>query len=126
MIALKMHKLAVEEMSPFEELDAPDLYFQYHPNYRQSNYAGTLVPFNLRLIHAELPKYTPEPLKAWPRLCKLEDNVHSLLSNEHNDVWKKRLETVRLAKARFLHSINVRFVMRFLMQISLPGIPTIN
>jgi hypothetical protein len=25
-----------------------------------------------------------------------------------------------------LHSINVRFVMRFLMQISLPGIPTIN
>lgn len=53
-MALKMHKLAHEELSSFGELDAPDFHFQWQTDYRKQNVAGTLVPFNLRLIHAEV------------------------------------------------------------------------
>jgi hypothetical protein len=111
MMALKMHKLAFEEMATFGELDSPDLYFQYHPEYKQKNYIGTLVPFNLRIIHAELPKYSAEMSKSYKRLCKLVENIESIISqnqliSDHKCVWQKRLEAVELTKARFLYALN--------------------
>lgn len=49
-----MHKLAYEEMTSFGELDAPDFYLQWQAEYRKQSLTGTLAPFNLRLIHAEV------------------------------------------------------------------------
>lgn len=114
LMALKMYKLAYEEMALFGELDAVDLYLQYHNEYRQQNLSGTLVPFNLRLIHAEIPKYSAEMSKAHKRLSNLSETVQLIiqqnrLSQEQLIVWQKRLECVNLAMARLLYTLNVRF-----------------
>lgn len=40
MMALKMHTSLLEEISAFEELDAPDNYFIYYPEYKALGYTG--------------------------------------------------------------------------------------
>ncbi|KAI6208126.1 hypothetical protein M3Y96_00081800 [Aphelenchoides besseyi] len=110
LMALKLHRLAVDEMSAFEELDAPDLYFQYYAENRARGLSGTIVPFNLRLIHAEILQYTPTPWNSWNRLSKLEENVKSILDvsdlqTHVRNVWNQRLEAVKLAQGRLLFSL---------------------
>lgn len=111
-MALKMHKLSFEEMAGFGELDSPDFYFQWQPEFRKQNIVGTLVPFNLRLIHAELPKYSGDPTKAYKRIAYLENSIQLILTQnrltaEQKSVWEKRQETVEMTKARLLYTLNV-------------------
>lgn len=111
-MAIKMHKLAFEEMVDFGELDAPDFYLQYHAEYRKQGLAGSLIPFNMRLIHAEIPKYSGEVPKAYKRFGQLEESIQIILSQakltqEQRLVWKKRQECVDMAKARLLFALNV-------------------
>lgn len=111
-MALKMHKLAFEEIAAFNELDSPDLYFQYNVEYKQHTYVGTIVPFNLRLIHAEIPKYSADMSTAYKRLCCLETNVDLIIdqqqfTSDQKTIWLQRRECVELAKARLLYALNV-------------------
>ncbi|KAI6232943.1 hypothetical protein M3Y99_00954200 [Aphelenchoides fujianensis] len=113
LMSLKMHRVAVEEMSAFEELDAPDLFFQHNPELRARGFVGSMVPFNLRLIHAEVLQFTPTPWSAWTRLSKLEAAVESILQmpelpGHARNVWKQRLEVVKTAEARLLYSLKAR------------------
>lgn len=86
-----MHKQVVEEIAAFEELDAPDLYYQYHLDSNKKGLfetsiifihcyiSGTMVPFSLRLIHAEILRFTPLPWKALERTEKLKANIQSVI-----------------------------------------------
>lgn len=74
---LKMYPQAIEEMTAFEDLDAPDLFYQYYP---QMNRKGSMVPFGLRLIHAEILRFTPFPWKALERIEKLRSDVNWVCS----------------------------------------------
>ncbi|XP_041358877.1 trafficking protein particle complex subunit 12-like [Gigantopelta aegis] len=51
---LKLHELADSEMQAFHALDSPDLYFEFYPSVFPGR-RGSMVPFGLRLLHAELP-----------------------------------------------------------------------
>ncbi|PAV83642.1 hypothetical protein WR25_21666 [Diploscapter pachys] len=105
MMSLKMHNQLVEEMLAFDELDAPDLYFQY----KDPNKLGSMIPFAMRLIHAEILRFTPFPWKAIARIKKLEGDVERIIYDMkvpgHIDDWKKRLDTVKTLHSNVLYNI---------------------
>uniref|UniRef100_A0A914YP16 Trafficking protein particle complex subunit 12 n=1 Tax=Panagrolaimus superbus TaxID=310955 RepID=A0A914YP16_9BILA len=108
MMALKLHSELLEELAAFETLDAPDTYFQYYPALLQQGYIGSIIPFNLRMIHAEAPRFSPDPIESIKRCCALEEITKQVIdqmtieSRSENQIklWKQRLEAVKLMKAR--------------------------
>lgn len=109
-----MHNILVEELSAFEELDAPDTYFQFHRPHITEGKSGSMIPFSLRLIHAEAPRFTPEPWTAVNRLLRLEASVKEVLAMcqlitlpEATDLWTKRMQCVQTTKARTLFYLKV-------------------
>ncbi|TKR77604.1 hypothetical protein L596_018539 [Steinernema carpocapsae] len=110
LMAVQKYQLLNEELSPFEELDAPDLFFQYHSTYASLGYKGSMVPFSMRLTHAEALRFTPYPWQAMQRITKLEADTKSVIieltnagnPQEHIDGWRKRLDAVTRTKARIL------------------------
>lgn len=110
-MALEMHRVLLEEISAFNELDAPDLFFQFRSNYKRLGFTGSIVPFQMRLIHAEAPRFGDDPNRALTRVAFLEANTHSAMetmqSEEHKKLWAKRVEAVRLTKARILYFLKV-------------------
>jgi tetratricopeptide (TPR) repeat protein len=113
MMALKLYPQMIEELAAFELLDAPDQYFQYYPNLLKQGYTGSLIPFNLRLIHAEAPRFGPDPIESIKRCCTLEELTYKVIeqvTTEHRPenqikLWKQRLEAVKLTKARAWYSM---------------------
>ncbi|CAD5206438.1 unnamed protein product [Bursaphelenchus okinawaensis] len=109
LMALEMHSVLKEEMAAFNELDAPDLYFEFRSVYRRLEYVGSVVPFQLRLIHAEVPRFSDNPEHVFSRLGKLEENTKTVLAamedDMHKSVWEKRLEAVQLVRARALYHL---------------------
>uniref|UniRef100_A0AC34QP66 Uncharacterized protein n=1 Tax=Panagrolaimus sp. JU765 TaxID=591449 RepID=A0AC34QP66_9BILA len=113
MVALKMFSQLEAELSAFDNLDAPDTYFQYYPELNQQGYCGSMIPYSLRLIHAEAPKYFGRAPEAIQRCYELEKNTRTILEwlkNEKKpanelDLWKSRLEVVLMAKARIWYSM---------------------
>lgn len=43
MMALKLYPQLLEELAPFESLDAPDTYFQYYSELAQQGYSGKVL-----------------------------------------------------------------------------------
>uniref|UniRef100_A0A3Q4MGB1 Trafficking protein particle complex subunit 12 n=1 Tax=Neolamprologus brichardi TaxID=32507 RepID=A0A3Q4MGB1_NEOBR len=58
------------EFEPFGNLDQPDLYYEYYPTVYPGR-KGSMVPFSMRLLHAELPQYLAKPQEALDRLSAL-------------------------------------------------------
>ncbi|KJH43395.1 hypothetical protein DICVIV_10587 [Dictyocaulus viviparus] len=73
LMSLKMYSQLIDELIPFDELDAPDLFYQYREEY--GHRTGSIVSFQTRLIHAEVLRFTPFPYKAVERITRLESNV---------------------------------------------------
>ncbi|CAB3400870.1 unnamed protein product [Caenorhabditis bovis] len=109
LINLRMHAQLLSEIAPFEELDAPDLYYQY----RSPDKTGSYVPFTMRLIHAESLRFSPFPWRSLIRISKLWEDVESIIKNMEADqqpeenvkAWRSRLETVKLVYVRVLHEL---------------------
>ncbi|VDN18944.1 unnamed protein product [Gongylonema pulchrum] len=108
LMALKLYVLLNEELASFEELDAPDLYYQYYPNLFSQKQKGSLVLFSMRLIHAEALCFTPFPWAALERIDRLEQNVNKVLANSagrserFQKIWNDRLLAVQKMRARTL------------------------
>uniref|UniRef100_A0AC35GYB1 Uncharacterized protein n=1 Tax=Panagrolaimus sp. PS1159 TaxID=55785 RepID=A0AC35GYB1_9BILA len=108
MMALKLYPQLLDELASFETLDAPDTYFQYYPTLLQQGYVGSIIPFNLRLIHAEAPRFSPDPIESVKRCCTLEEITKQVIdqmtaeqrSDNHIKLWKQRLESVKMTKSR--------------------------
>uniref|UniRef100_A0A1A7YHD5 Trafficking protein particle complex subunit 12 n=2 Tax=Iconisemion striatum TaxID=60296 RepID=A0A1A7YHD5_9TELE len=68
------------EFEPFGNLDHPDLYYEYYPTVYPGR-RGSMVPFSMRLLHAELPQYLAKPQEALDRLHNLKTVCLAILEN---------------------------------------------
>uniref|UniRef100_A0A915Q1Y1 Trafficking protein particle complex subunit 12 n=1 Tax=Setaria digitata TaxID=48799 RepID=A0A915Q1Y1_9BILA len=108
LMVLKLYTLLNDELLPFEELDAPDLFYQYYPMLYPGGPKGSMVLFSMRLIHAEALRFTSNPWAALERIDRLEKNVNKVLDNSVNrseyslKIWNDRLLAVQKMRARSL------------------------
>ncbi|CAI5456053.1 unnamed protein product [Caenorhabditis angaria] len=109
LINLRMHAQLLAELAAFEEMDAPDLFYQYSSTEK----TGSLVPFNLRLIHAESLRFSPFPWKSLIRIEQLWTTVETIVAHfrsknapeKHISDWEKRLDTVKCLYVRVLYEL---------------------
>ena len=78
LVKSQLSEVAFNEALQFGDLDAPDLYFDYYP---ESGQRGTMVPFNFRLLVAELPAHQNQINRAQSRLCLVLATVRRILSD---------------------------------------------
>ena len=90
---------AMEEMKTFGELDQPDLYYQYnrhnYPNHTGERrkdgegvswyitlpLLGSMVPFSMRVLHAELPMHCNNHQLSLNRFCLLQHTCQHVLDS---------------------------------------------
>ncbi|XP_073321554.1 trafficking protein particle complex subunit 12 [Pagrus major] len=77
---LNLFQNAELEFEPFGNLDQPDLYYEYYPTVYPGR-RGSMVPFSMRLLHAELPQYLAKPQEALDRLHNLRTVCLAILEN---------------------------------------------
>uniref|UniRef100_A0A3B4XLV4 Trafficking protein particle complex subunit 12 n=1 Tax=Seriola lalandi dorsalis TaxID=1841481 RepID=A0A3B4XLV4_SERLL len=77
---LNLFQNAELEFEPFGNLDHPDLYYEYYPTVYPGR-RGSMVPFSMRLLHAELPQYLAKPQEAVDRLHNLKTVCLTILEN---------------------------------------------
>lgn len=77
---LNLFQNAELEFEPFGNLDHPDLYYEYYPAVYPGR-RGSMVPFSMRLLHAELPQYLAKPQEALDRLHNLKTVCLTILEN---------------------------------------------
>lgn len=77
---LNLFQNAELEFEPFGNLDQPDLYYEYYPAVYPGR-RGSMVPFSMRLLHAELPQYLAKPQEALDRLHNLKTVCLTILEN---------------------------------------------
>nr|XP_046269919.1 trafficking protein particle complex subunit 12 isoform X2 [Scatophagus argus]XP_046269920.1 trafficking protein particle complex subunit 12 isoform X2 [Scatophagus argus]XP_046269922.1 trafficking protein particle complex subunit 12 isoform X2 [Scatophagus argus]XP_046269923.1 trafficking protein particle complex subunit 12 isoform X2 [Scatophagus argus] len=77
---LNLFQNAELEFEPFVNLDQPDLYYEYYPTVYPGR-RGSMVPFSMRLLHAELPQYLTKPQEALDRLHNLKTVCLAILEN---------------------------------------------
>lgn len=80
LVKLKQFSLAETEAERFWDFDRPDLYFPFYPDLYGGR-MGTLIPFNFRLLLAELPSHTGKPREALNRLHSVLATVRKILKN---------------------------------------------
>ncbi|KAK3909262.1 Trafficking protein particle complex subunit 12 [Frankliniella fusca] len=80
LVKLKQFSLAETEAERFWDFDRPDLYFPFYPDLYGGR-MGTLIPFNFRLLLAELPSHNGKPREALNRLHAVLATVRKILKN---------------------------------------------
>uniref|UniRef100_A0A8R1HZ84 Uncharacterized protein n=1 Tax=Caenorhabditis japonica TaxID=281687 RepID=A0A8R1HZ84_CAEJA len=109
LLNLRMHAQLLAELAAFEELDAPDLFYQY----KTSDKTGSLVPFAMRIIHAEALRFSPFPWNSVLRIETLLSQVEQIVNIfrmqgaplNHIEDWEKRLDSVKYLYVRVLHDL---------------------
>uniref|UniRef100_A0A673XGA0 Trafficking protein particle complex subunit 12 n=1 Tax=Salmo trutta TaxID=8032 RepID=A0A673XGA0_SALTR len=118
---LSLFQNAEMELEPFGNLDQPDLYYEYYPTVYPGR-RGSMVPFSMRVLHAELPQYLGKPQESLDRLHSMRTVCQTILENleqglaedgsminltQENrhaslQLWKSRLSRVMYAMANCL------------------------
>ncbi|XP_036080383.1 trafficking protein particle complex subunit 12 isoform X2 [Rousettus aegyptiacus] len=121
LVKLGLFQNAEMEFEPFGDLDQPDLYYEYYPHVYPGR-RGSMVPFSMRVLHAELQQYLGNPQEALDRLHGLkavcskilahleqglaEDGSASSISQENRQasiqLWRARLGRVTCSVANCL------------------------
>ncbi|MEE6476714.1 hypothetical protein FKM82_011190 [Ascaphus truei] len=121
LVKLGLFQNAEMEFEPFKNLDQPDLYYEYYPHVYPGR-RGSMVPFSMRILHAELRQYLANPQESLDRLHNMKticlqilDNLEKGLaedgsmitltqSNRHASVqlWRSRLGRVMYSMANCL------------------------
>ncbi|KAH3775656.1 trafficking protein particle complex subunit 12-like [Dreissena polymorpha] len=80
MMKLRMYSILESEFAAFKTLDTPDIYYEFYP----TNYPGkrgSMVPFGMRLLHAELPYHLGRPSETLDRFYYLLSVIQKILKN---------------------------------------------
>ncbi|XP_030627870.1 trafficking protein particle complex subunit 12 [Chanos chanos] len=77
---LSLFQNAEQEFEPFGNLDQPDLYYEYYPTIYPGR-RGSMVPFSMRVLYAELPQYLMKPQDSLDRLHSLRTVCQKILDN---------------------------------------------
>jgi len=83
MLKLKQFTTVETEAAAFGNLENVDLYYQHYPE-QYGDRQGTMVPFGLRVLLAELPLHLGKHLEAMDRLYGLLAKVNRLLRKGDN------------------------------------------
>ncbi|CAH8582259.1 unnamed protein product [Dicrocoelium dendriticum] len=87
LVRTRNYDLAERELASFQTLDAPNVYFEHAPEL-YPNRAGSIIPFSLRLLHAELPFHLSRSEEALNRLYYLLaiiDRIKTNLQRGYNE-----------------------------------------
>ncbi|KAL3108566.1 hypothetical protein niasHT_015488 [Heterodera trifolii] len=107
MTALRMHSQLLDELTAFGELDSSELFLPNDAN----ELKGSMVPFSLRLLHAEAFSFSPLPYSSMVRVHKLIENTVKAIeiarwnfaaTDSELGIWHERLEEAWMAKGRVL------------------------
>ncbi|KAM4772849.1 trafficking protein particle complex subunit 12 [Rhinophrynus dorsalis] len=121
LMKLGLFQNAEMEFEAFKNLDQPDLYYEYYPHVYPGR-RGSMVPFSMRVLHAELRQYLGNPQESLDRLhnmktvcLKILDNLEKGLSedgimitmsqsnkNASVQLWRSRLGRVMYSMANCL------------------------
>eukprot|EP00795_Rhopilema_esculentum_P007846 gene7846-13724_t len=114
---LKSFSSAEAELNAFGDFDNPDLYYQYYPSIYMG-LKGSMVPFSLRIIRAELPQHNGRPQESLDRIYRLLASVRKILKNLKNglseedekidlaeDILRDTIELWRRREIRVLYSL---------------------
>ncbi|XP_058538401.1 trafficking protein particle complex subunit 12 isoform X2 [Neofelis nebulosa] len=71
LVKLGLFQNAEMEFEPFGTLDQPDLYYEYYPQVYPGR-RGSMVPFSMRILHAELQQYLGNPQESLDRLHRVK------------------------------------------------------
>lgn len=80
---LRLYTVAHSELQSFKNLDTPDVYYEYYPNIYPGR-KGSMVPFGLRLLDAQLPYYLGHNKDALDKLYYILSVVRQILANVEN------------------------------------------
>uniref|UniRef100_A0A8C5U420 Trafficking protein particle complex subunit 12 n=1 Tax=Malurus cyaneus samueli TaxID=2593467 RepID=A0A8C5U420_9PASS len=80
LVKLNLFQNAEMEFEPFGNLDQPDLYYEYYPHVYPGR-KGSMVPFSMRILHAELPQYLGNPQESLDRLHSMKIICTKILEN---------------------------------------------
>ncbi|GFT34420.1 trafficking protein particle complex subunit 12 [Nephila pilipes] len=82
---VKLHHFSYAEVegAAFGDLDKPDLYYEFYPDVYKGK-RGTMVPFPLRLLLAELPQYQGNNQIALDNLYQILNVIQKVLKNVQN------------------------------------------
>ncbi|CAH1773378.1 unnamed protein product [Owenia fusiformis] len=80
LVKLRQYSLAESECAAFGNLDQPDMYYEFYTE-QYPGRKGSLVPFGMRLLHAELPHYLGKSQEALDRLFYIMAIVTKILTN---------------------------------------------
>ncbi|XP_037938493.1 trafficking protein particle complex subunit 12 [Teleopsis dalmanni] len=106
------YELLQAEAEPFDQLNRPDVYYEFYPEMHNGK-TGSIACFSFRLLLAELPIYLGNPQQAMDRLSELfviTNDISKYYKHTDNEVaaefWNKR-------EIRVLHSfINCAIIMK--------------
>ncbi|XP_053057277.1 trafficking protein particle complex subunit 12 isoform X2 [Acinonyx jubatus] len=80
LVKLGLFQNAEMEFEPFGNLDQPDLYYEYYPQVYPGR-RGSMVPFSMRILHAELQQYLGNPQESLDRLHRVKAICSKILTN---------------------------------------------
>ncbi|XP_002758104.1 trafficking protein particle complex subunit 12 isoform X1 [Callithrix jacchus] len=80
LVKLGLFQNAEMEFEPFGNLDQPDLYYEYYPHVYPGR-RGSMVPFSMRILHAELQQYLGNPQESLDRLHRVKTVCSKILAN---------------------------------------------
>ncbi|KAK3563205.1 hypothetical protein QTP86_018256, partial [Hemibagrus guttatus] len=80
LVKLSLFQNAELEFEPFVNLDQPDLYYEYYPTVYPGR-RGSMVPFSMRVLHAELSQYLNKPQESLDRLHSMRSICQKILAN---------------------------------------------
>ncbi|OCT78956.1 uncharacterized protein LOC414531 isoform X2 [Xenopus laevis] len=80
LVKLGLFQNAEMEFEPFKNMDQPDLYYEYYPHVYPGR-RGSLVPFSMRILHAELRQYLGNPQESLDRLHNMKAVCLQILVN---------------------------------------------
>ncbi|GIY73726.1 trafficking protein particle complex subunit 12 [Caerostris extrusa] len=82
-VKLQHYSYAEVEGAAFGDLDKPDLYYEYYPDIYKGK-RGTMVPFPLRLLLAELPQYQGNYQIALDNMYQILNIIQKMIKNVQN------------------------------------------
>lgn len=80
LVKLGLFQNAEMEFEPFGSLDQPDLYYEYYPHVYPGR-RGSMVPFSMRILHAELHQYLGSPQESLDRLHRVKAVCSKVLAH---------------------------------------------
>ena len=80
LVKLRQFSTAEAEAAAFGSLESPDLFYQFYPDLHPGK-RGSLVPWGLRLLLAELPSYNNHQVVAMNKLLRLRRLVREITAN---------------------------------------------